>query len=114
MFEFRDRKVELNIAGNEFVIEAGTKVDKIIMQRTKEAADIVKQFCNDEKTDDEVITAYKGYFNEILNDEKAAEKIFTNRVPDIQDCIDVMAYIASNVTRFFQKSALTPIRGGKQ
>jgi hypothetical protein len=113
MFEFRDRTLKLNIAGSEFQIEADMKLDKLIMQRTRAAADIVKQFCDDEKSDAEVIAFYKRCFAEILNDEKAADRIFINRVPDAKDCIDIMEYIASEATRFFQKTALTPIRGGK-
>ena len=112
MFEFRDRKLKINIAGSEFEIEADIRTDKIIMRCTREAADIVKQFCDDKKKEDEVVAAYMGYFAEILNDEKAADRIFINRVPDVQDCIDVMKFIANEVTKFFRKSALTPIRGG--
>ena len=112
-FEFRNRMMQIEIAGSEFEIEVDTRIDKIIKRLQTEAVNIVKQYQKDEKTDDEVITAYKGYIAEILGDKKAAEKIFAEREPDVRDWMDVLTYIANEIARFNQKSALTPIKGGK-
>jgi hypothetical protein len=113
MFEFRDRTLNINIAGNEFIFEVDARIDRTIKRLSKEAVDIVKQYQDEKKTDDEVISAYKGYMSEILGDEAAADKIFANREPDVRDCMDILTYIANEIARFNQKSALTPIKGGK-
>ena len=113
MFEFRDRALNINIAGNEFIFEVDARIDRTIKRLSKEAVDIVKQYQDEKKTDDEVISAYKRYMSEILGDEAAADKIFANREPDVRDCMDILTYIANEIARFNQKSALTPIKGGK-
>ncbi len=104
-FTFRNRALTLTIAGNEFVISIDAENGKIMKKLSTDAVEVVKAYQADKKTEEEAITAFKGFINVALDDEKASAKIFSAHYPDIRDCMDVLTYIANQIADFNKKSA---------
>jgi hypothetical protein len=113
-FEFRNRVLEISIADGRFAIETDSKNGKLMQKLSVEAVEVVKKYQADELTEDAVIETFKGYINEVLGDQKAFEKIFASRVPDVRDCMDVLTYIANEITAFVQQPTLAPNRAQRR
>ncbi len=105
-FVFRNRMLNLNIAGNEFEIEIDAKNNEIMARLGPQAIDTAKAYQEGEKTEDKAINDFKGYINEALYDDGAFDKIFKSRTPDLRDCMDILTYIANEIGDFNQKNAL--------
>lgn len=106
-YEFRNRMVKIDIAGNVFEIDASAGEDLAMQKDALVSA--VKAYQAGEKTKDEAIKVYAEHINKLLGD-KAFEKIFAKRKPDLLDCMSVMTFIANEIADFNRKSALTVIK----
>jgi hypothetical protein len=106
-FEFRNRMMTLDIAGNVFEIDAGVGED--LAQKKDALVDAVKAYQAGEKTKEETVRVYADHINKTLG-EKAFEKIFAKRKPDILDCMDIVTFIANEISDYNRKSALTIVK----
>lgn len=106
-FEFRDRTVKLNIAGNAFEIDAA--VGEELHEQKTILVNAIKEFQEGKRTRNETITIYEEYFNKILGDG-AFKKIFAKRVPTIMDCSDLLVFITDEITKVYRKPALTVVK----
>ena len=104
-FAFRNRMLKLNIAEQEFKIEVDAKNNKLMKRLSTEAVATGKAYQTGEKTEDEAIEIFMGYINNTLQDTDAFGKIFENRTPDLRDCMDILTYIANEITAFNRASA---------
>jgi hypothetical protein len=102
-FTFRDRMMNLNIAGVEFEIDARSGEE--LSRQKDELIGAGKAYQSGAKTQEETISFYAEKINKTLENEEAFAKIFKNRVPDVRDCLDIMTYIANEVTAFNRTSA---------
>lgn len=106
-FEFRNRTVKLDIAGNVFEIDAGIGED-LAMQKDA-LVDAVKAYQAGKKSQNDTVKIYSERINKLLGD-KAFEKIFAKRKPDLLDCMSIMTFIANEIADFNRKSALTVVK----
>ncbi len=103
-FVFRNRMLKLDIAGTEFEIEIDAKNNELMSRLKVDAVDTGKSYQVGEKTEAEAIELFKGYINETLKDDHAFGKIFTSRMPDLRDCMDVLTYIVMEIGTFNKKN----------
>jgi hypothetical protein len=106
-FEFRNRTMKLDIAGNVFEIDASVGED--LAQQRDALVDAVKAYQAGEKTKEETVRVYADHINKTLG-EKAFEKIFAKRKPDLLDSMGIMTFIANEIADFNRKSALTVVK----
>ncbi len=106
-FEFRDRTVTLDIAGNVFKIDAA--IGEELAPKRKMLQDVVKEFIDGKKTKSDVIKIYAECINSALGDG-AFEKIFEKRIPDLLDCVDIITFIANEIGEFNRKSYITVVK----
>ncbi len=102
-FTFRNRMMKIDIAGAVFEIDA--KIGEWLSQQKDSFIAAGKAFQAGEKTAEETIEFYSEKINETLGDEKASKKIFQSRIPDVRDCLDVLTYIANEVSAFNKSNA---------
>ncbi len=102
-FVFRDRMLKLTIAGTEFEIDS--KIGEWLSQQKGALVAAGKAFQTGGKSSEETIKFYAEKTNKALGDEKAFEKIFKNREPDVRDCLDVLTYIANEIAAFNRANA---------
>jgi hypothetical protein len=113
-FAFRNRMLKLDIAENSFEIEIDSKNSELMKRLSKEAVAVVKAYQAEEKTEGETIALFTGYINETLRDERAFDKIFKNRMPDLRDCMDVLTYIANEIAAFNRADAFSGNRAQRR
>jgi hypothetical protein len=106
-FDFRDRTLKLDIAGNAFEIDAA--VGEELHEQKTILVNAIKEFQEGKKTRNETIAVYEEYFNRILGDD-AFKKIFTKRVPTIIDCSDLLVFITDEITKLYRKPALKVVK----
>jgi len=106
-FEFRDRTLKLDIAGNVFEIDSAIG-DEMVKQKDA-LVGVVKEFQAGKKSKEQTIAIYAEYIDKVLGGG-AFKKIFAKRIPDLLDCIDVVTYIANEIGEFNRKSALTVVK----
>lgn len=94
-FEFRNRTVELDIAGNKFAVEADTRIG----DRMKEFGEIAQKMAKEKASNEEGLTFCKAVITELLG-ENAIDAIFKGREILLDDCVDILVYVAEEVTRF--------------
>ena len=100
-FEFRDNKLELDIAGNLFKISVNPNTLHQIRDIGTRAQQVSKNLAGEESVEklEEAIDFLMDVTDEILGDG-ASDKIFADREDDIFDCIDVLNYIVEEVKAF--------------
>lgn len=106
-FEFRDRTLKLDIAGNVFEIDAAVGEDLAVQRET--LINAAKEFQSGKKTKDDTIKVYAEHINRSLG-EGAFEKIFAKRIPDLVDCMGIMTFISNEISEFNKKSFLTVVK----
>ena len=106
-FEFRDRTVTLDIAGNVFEIDAA--IGEQLVEQKDDLVITVKEFQNGNKTKNETIKAFSQYIDKALGDG-AFKKIFEKRIPDLLDCMGIVTYIANEIADFNRKAMLTVVK----
>lgn len=102
-FKFRNRIIKLKIAGNVFKIDANAGED--LVKKKDILINVGKAYKAGEKTSAEVIEVYAEHINNVLG-QKAFNKIFAKREPDLLDCIGVITFIASEIAKFNRKAIL--------
>ena len=103
VFQFRDRKVTTNIAGQVFTFENTPELGETIKGYSLKGIDLAKEMRAGEKTDADAMSYCRETIDGILGTD-AFNRIFSERAPNFPDSIDIINYLAGLI----RKSNATP------
>ena len=94
-FEFKNRTIELDIAGNKFSVEADTRTGDKMKQYEKTA----QEMADNNASNQEALDFCKKVMDEVLG-KGAVNVIFKGREVLLDDCVDILVYVSGEVVRF--------------
>lgn len=98
-FEFLDRKIELEIAGEKFVLTYGDDLAQRVQSCIDESIKFVKEVKAGKKGDNDVTLFLRSTIDRILESEGACDRIFKGREPEVVEANDIIWYIIGEVRR---------------
>jgi hypothetical protein len=98
-FEFRSRKLGLDIAGNHFEIEVSTDIGDIMAEFSREGFALIPALKSGEKTIEDAVEYCRSAIDRILG-EGSVDIIFKDRKIDITDLSDVILFITGEIQKF--------------
>ena len=107
-FEFLDRKIELEIAGEKFVLTYGDDLAQRVQSCIDESIKFVKEVKAGKKGDDDVTLFLHSTIDRILESNGACDRIFKGRKPEVVEANDIIWYIIGEVKKKREELEATP------
>lgn len=95
-FEFRSRNVELDIAGHKFTLSSDAELSQSLKRFSKEANELAGRDIDEDEKGKEGQAICQKALDAILGDG-AFDTICQTHELDIEDCTDIVEYIADEV-----------------
>ena len=107
-FEFLDRSINLDIAGEKFVLAYGDGLSLRVQKCINDTAQFMKEVQDGKKGDGDMPGFLRSTIDTILESDGAYERIFKNREPDVTETNDVVWYIIGEVRKKREELEETP------
>lgn len=98
-FEFRDRTINIDIAGDVFPVTVTTKVGDTMKGFAQQAKALVSEVASGQKTDADAVKLLTEVIDGILG-TGAVKKIFADRELEIIDLCDIIRFVAAEIKEF--------------
>lgn len=107
-FEFLNRKIELEIAGEKFVLTYGDDLARRVQTCMSESVELIKEIKTGEKGDDDVTPLLHRSIDRILESDGACNRIFKGREPEVIEANDIIWYIIGEVRKKREELEVSP------
>lgn len=107
-FEFLDRKIELEIAGEKFVLTYGDDLARRVQSCMSESTALIKEVKAGKKGDDDVTLFLHSTIDRILESNGACDRIFKGREPEVIEANDIIWYVIGEVRKKREELEATP------
>lgn len=97
-FEFSSRKLTVDFPGVSFTARVKSSIGAKAIVIGKKIEDVDMKIEEGLATESDAIELYTNYINDLLEDESAVEKIFTEKEITREDLADAALYITSKFT----------------
>lgn len=107
-FEFLNRKIELEIAGEKFVLTYGDDLARRVQSCMSESVELIKEIKAGKKDDDAVTRLLHRSIDRILESDGACDRIFKGREPEVIEANDIIWYIIGEVRKKREELEASP------
>lgn len=95
-FEFKDRTITLDIAGEKFEIKADSEFSRSMSRLQKEAAVMSRELKGGSKTYEDALKLCTTILDDVLG-TGAVKRIFKKRKITVEDCADILFFIENEI-----------------
>ena len=107
-FEFLNRTIELEIAGEKFVLTYGDDLAWRVQECMRDSAKLLEEVRAGRKGEDDVTPFLRDTIDKVLESDGACDRIFKGREPNAIEASDVVWYITGEVRKKREELEASP------